>query len=94
MRADLWRYLKLAMVGGVYADMDTRCLKPVEKWMEWRGDRAGTRDPNRSKWPTLGEPSVIVGIEADVGDREDWEMWYPRGLELRLRDSFISSDLL
>jgi len=26
----------------------------------------------------VGPPSVIVGIEADVGDREDWAMWWPR----------------
>ncbi|KAG0149294.1 hypothetical protein CROQUDRAFT_89382 [Cronartium quercuum f. sp. fusiforme G11] len=78
MRADLWRYLKLAMVGGVYADMDTRCLKPVERWMEWKGGRAG-----EGKWATAeGEPSVIVGIEADVGDRADWEKWWPRPIQL------------
>jgi len=26
-------------------------------------------------------PSLIVGIEADVGDRHDWAKWYPRPLQ-------------
>jgi alpha 1,6-mannosyltransferase len=26
----------------------------------------------------LGKPSVVVGIEADVGNREDWFDWWPR----------------
>lgn len=78
MRADLWRYLKIALVGGVYADMDTRCLQPVERWMEWQDQPAGTS----LHWAAdvSSPPSMIVGIEADVGERGDWETWWPRQL--------------
>jgi hypothetical protein len=31
-RADLWRYLALHKYGGVYADSDVRCMKPISDW--------------------------------------------------------------
>jgi hypothetical protein len=31
-RADMWRYLALHHFGGVYADSDVRCTKPVAEW--------------------------------------------------------------
>jgi hypothetical protein len=31
-RADMWRYLALHQYGGVYADSDVRCTKPVSEW--------------------------------------------------------------
>ena len=33
MRADLWRYLVIFQNGGVYADMDTSCLEPIDRWL-------------------------------------------------------------
>jgi len=33
MRSDIWRYLILYSYGGVYADLDTICLKPIEQWV-------------------------------------------------------------
>ncbi|EGG12653.1 family 32 glycosyltransferase, partial [Melampsora larici-populina 98AG31] len=95
MRADLWRYLKLLIVGGVYSDMDTRCLKPIETWMECHLSDHQEIENNFTKnettvekslldWTYKGteKPSVIVGIEADVGDRADWEEWWPRPIQL------------
>lgn len=32
MRADFWRYAILYQYGGIYSDIDTRCLKPVKQW--------------------------------------------------------------
>ncbi|WIA20283.1 hypothetical protein OEZ85_006116 [Tetradesmus obliquus] len=31
-RADMWRYLALHHFGGVYADSDVRCTKPISEW--------------------------------------------------------------
>jgi len=31
-KTDMWRYAVLDTFGGVYADTDTRCIKPIEKW--------------------------------------------------------------
>ncbi|NBX27401.1 MAG: hypothetical protein EBR55_04000, partial [Chitinophagia bacterium] len=33
MRSDIWRYLVLYVYGGVYADLDTICLKPIKEWV-------------------------------------------------------------
>jgi alpha 1,6-mannosyltransferase len=33
MRGDLWRYMIIYKYGGVYADLDTECLKPISSWM-------------------------------------------------------------
>lgn len=34
MRGDLWRYMVIYIYGGVYADLDTLCLKPISSWMK------------------------------------------------------------
>lgn len=42
LRSDFWRYLVLAVDGGVYADTDVEPIRPVEKWgedPEWYGSR-------------------------------------------------------
>lgn len=31
-RTDMWRYLALYTYGGVYADSDVKCLKPIDEW--------------------------------------------------------------
>lgn len=33
MKADLWRYLILTTHGGVYADVDSKCNVPINKWI-------------------------------------------------------------
>jgi mannosyltransferase OCH1-like enzyme len=33
MRGDLWRYMVIYKYGGVYADLDTECLRPISSWM-------------------------------------------------------------
>lgn len=33
MRADFWRYLVTQRHGGLYADLDTVCLVPVDEWL-------------------------------------------------------------
>jgi mannosyltransferase OCH1-like enzyme len=34
MRGDLWRYLIIYKYGGVYADLDTLCWKPISTWIK------------------------------------------------------------
>ncbi len=33
-KADLWRYLIMYKYGGVYADLDCRCINPLRQWIE------------------------------------------------------------
>ena len=63
-RADLFRYMVLETFGGVYSDVDTRCICPISKWNDDKMD-----------------VEIIVGVEADPGDREDWAVWYARQLQ-------------
>lgn len=39
-RSDLWRYLVLHRYGGVYADSDVKCMRPVELWNQRNGHDA------------------------------------------------------
>jgi len=87
-RADTLRYLVLLVKGGIYSDTDTRLRKPPSKWGQgstlW-ADGKGLKKEEKAriaageKWQdVLGPPSVVVGIEADVGERDDWNEWWPR----------------
>ena len=55
LAADLLRYLVLAAQGGVYSDVDTKILKPIDLWV-----------PHH----LVGNVSAIVGIEYDRGQKE------------------------
>merc|ERR1711939_86269 len=74
MQSDFWRYAILASEGGIYSDLDTVCLKPISQWHRnpWIQNQA---DPQAL-------PSLIVGVEQDVGSRRDWHQWWPRPLGL------------
>lgn len=56
VRADFLRFLILAVEGGVYSDSDTRMARPLKDWVP-------AKFKDRTK--------LIVGIEADAGDRAD-----------------------
>ncbi|KAG9013704.1 membrane-bound alpha-1,6- mannosyltransferase Initiation-specific [Tulasnella sp. JGI-2019a] len=91
LKADMLRYLLLLVHGGVYTDTDTSCLKSISEWggnaKLWK-DGDGWLAPSRkdqtleSVKQSLGPPSVIVGVEADVGNRPDWQDWYARPLQI------------
>lgn len=52
IRADLIRYLLLGAEGGVYTDLDTVPLKPIDEWLPW-GDHLGRG------------ARLVVGVEWD-----------------------------
>ena len=60
LRADLIRYLVLLGDGGVYSDIDTMSLKPIEDWVP----TAYQKDTN-----------LVVGIEYDTLGRGRWVDW-------------------
>ncbi|KAI9184423.1 hypothetical protein H9P43_003476 [Blastocladiella emersonii ATCC 22665] len=70
MRADWLRLMILAVVGGVYADIDACPLKPVRAWP------AGTVPGGANA--TAG---LVVGVETDT-TRADWADWYSRQFQL------------
>lgn len=70
LKADFFRYLILFARGGVYSDIDTTDLKPVDTWIS-------------NNETIMGKPNhagLVVGIEADP-DRPDWAEWYARRIQ-------------
>lgn len=55
-RSDFLRYALVLFEGGIYTDTDTRILRSFEYW--------GSNPIEHKASP--GEPSLIIGIEADV----------------------------
>lgn len=53
VRADFWRYLTLNKHGGVYADIDTYCLQPLNTWID------NTKDMVVSK-ETFAELGTVI----------------------------------
>lgn len=72
LKSDFLRYIFVLFEGGIYTDTDTAILKTFEHW----GSRPVEHDAS------TGPPSLIVGIEADVGTRGDWHKWWPRPLQI------------
>lgn len=70
LKADFFRYLILFAKGGVYSDIDTVCLKPIDKWASSSGLDAESGM----------SPGLVVGIESDP-DRPDWADWYTRRIQ-------------
>ncbi|MCJ1307691.1 hypothetical protein MMC25_001339 [Agyrium rufum] len=60
LRADLIRYLVLLGDGGVYSDIDTRSLRPIDDWIP----SAYSRYAN-----------VVIGVEYDALDGPRWGDW-------------------
>lgn len=73
-KSDVFRYMVLQTFGGIYSDIDTVCLKPVSSWIP------ESISPITNATSTA-KVSLIVGVEADVGDRPDWAKWYTRQLQ-------------
>lgn len=70
LKADFFRYLILYARGGVYSDIDTISVKPIETWLS----------NNDTLFDKPNNPGLIVGIEADP-DRPDWAEWYARRIQ-------------
>ncbi|KAK6459618.1 membrane-bound alpha-1,6 mannosyltransferase initiation-specific [Scheffersomyces xylosifermentans] len=70
LKADFFRYLILYARGGVYSDIDTVSLKPIDQWLSANATLYGK--PNNM--------GIVVGIEADP-DRPDWNEWYARRIQ-------------
>lgn len=66
-RADLFRYVILHDVGGVYADIDTVCSRPVSEWA--------------AHAHVVPSPRFVVGFEM-VTNRPDWRQWYANQFQL------------
>ncbi|CCE65313.1 hypothetical protein TPHA_0K01810 [Tetrapisispora phaffii CBS 4417] len=90
LKADFLRYLILYARGGIYSDMDTVPLKPLNSWpsvnssyisnLKDISDGIEYKNKDTSAKINQLEPGFVVGIEADP-DREDWSDWYARRIQ-------------
>jgi len=85
-KSDLFRYMVLQTFGGVYSDIDTTCLKPVSSWVKTKQQNMVISNTTTTTTPSTSTSfnksiGLIVGVEADTGDRKDWALWYPRQLQ-------------
>lgn len=92
LRADFLRYLLLFARGGIYSDMDTYPLKPLNQWPSIDHEKLKEFKETRKPVPYKGfksgdvsvrderEPGLVIGIEADA-DRPDWSDWYARRIQ-------------
>lgn len=67
MRADFLRYVLLARHGGVYTDVDTQALKPINEWVP-----AAYKNFTR----------VVIGVEYDQLDDSERHVSMPHSLSL------------
>ncbi|POR31864.1 Alpha-1,6-mannosyltransferase Och1 [Tolypocladium paradoxum] len=62
IKSDLLRYLILSIKGGVYSDIDTEALKPIDRWVPEMHRKAAR---------------AVVGVEFDRLDGSDWGEVHP-----------------
>ncbi|KAH3686008.1 hypothetical protein WICPIJ_003008 [Wickerhamomyces pijperi] len=70
LKADFFRYLILFARGGIYADIDTMSLKPVDTWVT----------SNSTIYDQRNTAGLVIGVEADP-DREDWNVYYAKRVQ-------------
>lgn len=88
LRADFLRYLLLFARGGIYSDIDTTPLKPLDSWLSMdqlslqQFHDTNTPIPYKKFTKSLSatDPGFVIGIEADP-DRDDWKDWYARRIQ-------------
>lgn len=82
MRGDMWRYLVIYAYGGVYTDLDTLCLKPIDTWMI--DDKSlivcPEHDIHLCQWTFAASPghpsikSVIDLMVKRLSDNPNWDI--------------------
>lgn len=68
LKADFWRYLVVLLSGGVYSDVDTVPLAPIDTWGSHNATLWDIARSDGEHWrPSIAvEPSVIVAVDVDV----------------------------
>ena len=65
-RADLWRYLIMYNYGGVYADMDCRCINPLREWIKPEALFVTQLGENKDfcQWMIISVPKNLIFLKA------------------------------
>lgn len=73
LKFDFLRYLILFAKGGIYSDIDTANLQPLEKWID-------NPEESAKYFDQVANVGFVVGIEGDY-DRADWKYKTARRLQ-------------
>jgi hypothetical protein len=70
MKADLFRYLVVYRFGGLYTDVDTKCLQPFDEWITDRNQKEFNLNGKivHSSW--VDKIQIILALENDFLKRE------------------------
>jgi len=65
-KADLWRYLIIYKYGGVYADMDCKCLNPLRNWINCDSEYVTQLGVNNDvcQWLIISVPKNPIFLKA------------------------------
>jgi hypothetical protein len=65
-KADLWRYLIIYKYGGIYADLDCKCLNPLRSWIDPTASFVTQLGINKDicQWLIISEPKNPVFLKA------------------------------
>lgn len=65
-KADLWRYLIMYKYGGVYVDMDCRCIKPLRQWIDPGAEFVTQLGINKDicQWMIISVPNNPIFLKA------------------------------
>ncbi|WWC72912.1 uncharacterized protein I206_106876 [Kwoniella pini CBS 10737] len=82
LKADFLRYLLPLIIGGVYSDVDTRPIRPIEEWGKNSIELLDLSKTDGEEWKLKisTNPAVIIGIDVDVHNKKGWENEWPRPL--------------
>ncbi|OCF32401.1 hypothetical protein I317_05600 [Kwoniella heveanensis CBS 569] len=82
LKADFLRYILPLVLGGVYSDVDTRPIRPIEQWGQTNVEYLSLASTDGLNWRSKlsTHPAVIVAIDVDVHSYPHWENSWPRPL--------------
>jgi hypothetical protein len=65
-KADLWRYLIMYKYGGVYADIDSKCIRPLRDWIEAESTFVTQLGTNKDicQWLIISIPKNPIFLKA------------------------------
>ncbi len=65
-KADLWRYLIIYKYGGIYADMDCKCITPLKEWINPQSSFVTHLGTNKDicQWLIMSEPLNPIFLKA------------------------------
>lgn len=67
-RADLWRYLIIYKYGGVYADIDCKCINPLRNWVDAESTFVTQLGINKDicQWLIISVPKNPIFLKAAI----------------------------